>query len=76
MCQHPLWGEDSVKLVYMAELVSRKHSWGSKAMLRDSSGIKSSDLMNQSLKSLGQIGGSMCDEELVKELQSSVLHQP
>ena len=28
--------------------------------------------MNQSTKSLGQIGGSMCGEELLKELQPSV----
>ena len=31
--------------------------------------------MNQSSKSLGQIGGYLCDEELVKEMQSPVSHQ-
>ena len=36
---------------------------------QESGRIKSFELMNQSLKSLGQIGGSICSEELVKELQ-------
>ena len=28
ICQHPLWGENSVKLAYMTELLSRNHCWG------------------------------------------------
>ena len=75
MCQYPLWGED-----YMAELLSRKPCWGNKTMSNGSSGLRhtktgqqssritSFGLMNQNLKSLGQIEGSMCGEELVKEL--------
>ena len=42
---------------------------------QQSSGIKSFGLTNQSSKSLGQIGGSMCGEELVKELKPPVSHQ-
>ena len=42
---------------------------------RNSSEIKFFGLTNQSSKSLGQVGGSMCDEELVKELQFPVSHQ-
>ena len=68
----------------MAELQSRNHCWGNKTMSKgssgpkhtetkqQSSGIKSFGLMNQSLKSLGQIGGSICSEELVKKLQPLV----
>ena len=34
MCQHQLWGgEDSLKLVYMTELLSRNFCWGSKTIL-------------------------------------------
>ena len=38
MCEHPLQGENSVKLTYMAELLSRNHSWGSKIISQASSG--------------------------------------
>ena len=38
-------------------------------------GIKSFGLTNQTLKSLSQIGGCMCSEELVKDLQPPVSHQ-
>ena len=63
MCQYPHWGEDAVKLAYMAELLSRNHCWGSKTVLKGSSGprhtntgqqsngIKSFGLRNQSSKS-------------------------
>ena len=72
----------------MAELLSRNHSWGCKTMSKDScdsrykktgqesSGIKSFGLTNQNLKSLGQIGGYMYDEELMKKLQPPVSHKP
>ena len=40
-----------------------------------SSGIKSYGLINQSFKSLAQIGGSMCSKDLVKEQQALVSHQ-
>ena len=39
-------------------------------------GIKSFRLMNQSLKSIGQIGGSTCGERLVKECNPLISHQP
>ena len=32
MFQHPLWGEDSVKLAYIVELLSRNHCWESKTI--------------------------------------------
>ena len=38
ICQHSLWGEDSVKLICMAELLSRNGCWGSKIMSKGSSG--------------------------------------
>ena len=87
MSQQPLWREESVKLAYMAELLSRNHCWGSKTMSKGSSdtryskaGQKSSrikpfGLTNQSLKSFGEIGESMCSEELMKELWPPLLHQ-
>ena len=40
------------------------------------SGIKSFGQTKQNSKSLGQIGGSVCGEELVKDLQPPVSHQP
>ena len=39
-------------------------------------GNKLFGLTNQSSTSLGRIGGSMCNEGLVKKLQSLVSHQP
>ena len=42
---------------------------------QQSSGIKSFLLTNQSSKVIGQIEVSMCGEDLVKELQVSVLYQ-
>ena len=36
--EHPLWGEDSVKLAYMAEFLPRNHCWGSKTISEGSSG--------------------------------------
>ena len=81
MCQNPLGVEDSLKMAYMAELLSRDQCWGSKTKSKGSSGwrctktgqqrngIKSLWLMNPRSKSLGQIGRSMYAEELVKELQ-------
>ena len=80
LCQHQLW-EDSVKLAYIAELLSKKHCWGCKTMSKGFSGpictktaqlvsgIKSFELKNQSSKSLDQIGESMSSEVLVKELK-------
>ena len=38
MCLHPLWGKNSVKVAYMAELQSRNHCWGSKTMSKGFSG--------------------------------------
>ena len=82
ICQHPLW-EDSEKLVYMAWLLSRNHCWGSKTMSKGSSGprctitgqyssrTKSFELKNQNFKSLGQIGGSVCSKELMKDAATS-----
>ena len=32
MCQYSLWGEDFVKLAYMAELLSKDYYWGTKTM--------------------------------------------
>ena len=78
--QHPLW-EDSAKLAYMAELLSRNYCWRNQTISKGSSGprytkteqwssgIKSFVLMKQSLKYLGQIGRSIYSEKLVKELQ-------
>ena len=37
-CQHPQWGEDSVKLAYIVELLSRSHCWERKTMSKVSSG--------------------------------------
>ena len=90
ICRHPLWGEDSVKLAQMSELLSRNHYWGSKTISENSSelkrtktrqyniGINFFGVTNQSSKFLGQIVGvgSMHGEDLVKELQHSVSHQP
>ena len=85
-CQHPLWGEDIMKLAYMAELLPRNYCLGGKTMSKcssgpthaktgwESSGIKSFELTNQSSKSLDQIRGSMCGEEFMKELQPPVSH--
>ena len=42
---------------------------------QQSSGMKFFGLTNQTLKSLAQIGGSTCSEELMKELQSPISHQ-
>ena len=43
MCQHPLWGKDSVKPAYITELLSRDHCWGSKkTMSKGSSGLRCS----------------------------------
>ena len=87
ICQHPQWGGDSVKLAYMAELLSWNNCWGSKTMSKGSSGprctkneqlscgLKSFGLTNQSLKIFGQIGGSMCGEKLMKKLQPPELHK-
>ena len=88
-CQHPMWGEDSVKLTSIVELLSRKHCRGSKTMWKGSSGprftksgqecrgLKSFRLTNQSLKSFSQIGMSLCSKEWVKELQPPwVSYQP
>ena len=33
-------------------------------------------VMNQISKSLAQIAGSLCDEELMKKLEPPVLHEP
>ena len=38
--------------------------------------IKSFEMTNQSLKTLGQLRGSMSSEEFVKALQALVSHQP
>ena len=87
VCQQPLWVGDSVKLSSMAELSLRNHCWRIKTMSKSSSelrhtkieqqrrGRKSFELMNQCSKYFGQIGGSICGEELVKELQPYVLQQ-
>ena len=47
MCQHQLWGEDSRKLTYMAELLSKNHCWESKTMSRGSSGPKTGQLSSE-----------------------------
>ena len=38
ICWHQLWGEDSVKLAYKVELLSRNHCWGSKPISKGYSG--------------------------------------
>ena len=38
MCQRPLGGEDSVKLAFMVELLSRNHCWGIKTISKGSRG--------------------------------------
>ena len=85
MCQHQLWGEDSMKLAYMAELFQETSF---KTMSKGFNGtrhaksehfscrIKYFGPTKQSLKSLGQLGGSMCGEELGKELQPPASHKP
>ena len=47
MCQHPLWEKDSVKLVYMAELLSSNHCWGSKTMSKGCSRPKHTKTIEQ-----------------------------
>ena len=80
--------EDLVKLAYMVELLLRNHYWGSKIMQKGSSGprwtktgqkssgTKSFGLTNQSLKSFGQMRGSMCSKEFMTELLPNVSYQP
>ena len=40
MCQHPLRGEDSVKLAYMAEMLSRNNCRGNKTISKGSIGAR------------------------------------
>ena len=70
----------------MAEFLQRNHFLGSKTMSKGFSEpkctktgkqwseIKSFGLTHQSLKSFVQIGGSICGEVFVKELQTPAKH--
>ena len=87
MYQHPTVRRRLCE-AYIAELLSRNHCWGSKTIWEGSSGprctktgqkscgIKSFGLMNQSLKFLVQIRGSMCSKAFMTELLALVSHQP
>ena len=80
MCQHPLWREDSGKIAYIAELLSRNYCWGSSNNIKRlqlakkhksgwSRGIKLFGLTNICSKYFSQTGGSVLIDEIVKELR-------